>query len=154
MRSAIFSVVFIALACGTAAAQQDPSASHVQAAEELLTIQKVEEQITNQFAQMTGQLGAMGGNNPMAKVMEDFFAEFLPWSKLQPEYVRIYTELFSEAELRELIALFRTPAGQRFVEATPAMTAEMMETTQRLMAPHMGELQQRIMRAMGGGQTP
>jgi uncharacterized protein len=154
MRSVIFSVVVIALASGTAAAQEQPSASHVQAAEELLAVQKVEEQMTRQFSQMTNQLGAMGGDSRMAKVMEDFFTEFMPWSKLQPEYVRIYTTQFSEAELRELIAFFQTPAGQRFVEATPAVTADMMETTQRLMAPHMGELQQRMMRAMGGGQRP
>jgi uncharacterized protein len=154
MRSVIFSVVVIALASGTAAAQEQPSASHVQAAEELLAVQKVEEQMTRQFAQMTNHLGAMGGDSRMGKVMEDFFTEFMPWSKLQPEYVRIYTTQFSEAELRELIAFFQTPAGQRFVEATPAVTADMMETTQRLMAPHMGELQQRMMRAMGGGQRP
>jgi uncharacterized protein len=150
MRATLFAAAFCLILAGGAAAQQQFSPDHSRAAAELVELLQLEKQTAAGFNTMTGQPGMLG-DNPLADVVQEFVQEKLPWSKLQPEYVRLYAETFTEQELCELAAFYRTSLGQRVVETTPQLAAGVMEISQRLMMPHMGELQRRIMERLGGG---
>ena len=45
--------------------------------------------------------------------------EEMSWEKLRPAIVKSYAETFSADELKQLIAFFRSPAGQVYIQKTP-----------------------------------
>jgi hypothetical protein len=151
----IFAIVALLLAAAAPAAAQQfvPANSHERAAMELIEITKGKE---GNAAAIDLMAEAMMAQNPMAAefrdILIDFYKEHMKWQELLPEYVRIYRETYSEAELRELIAFYKTPIGQKVVERSPRFTQKTTAVVQELMQKHMPELQRRIMeRMMGGG---
>ena len=126
------------------AAQTVPT-SHDQAARELIQVLDMEKQHESSFETM---LAGVGGTNPaMAEVhglFMDFFKEFMSWKVLEPEFVRIYREAFSEADLRELTAFYKSPIGRKYSAAAPQLMKQSVAVSQKLMQQHMPELQRRI----------
>lgn len=147
-------VTLLLAAAAPAAAQQFmPANSHERAAMEMIEITKGKE---GNAAAIDMIAETMMGQNPMAAEFQDifidFYKEYMKWENLLPEYVRIYCETFSEAELRELITFYKTPIGQKLVERSPRLMQETAAVSQTLMQKHMPELQRRIQaRLMGGG---
>jgi len=78
-------------------------------------------------------------------MMRELFREHLSWSALEPEYVRVYSEVFTERELREMIAFYETPLGQKMLDKLPVAAARtqtiMMERMQRAMPQIMERMQ-------------
>nr|WP_298138288.1 DUF2059 domain-containing protein [uncultured Pseudomonas sp.] len=52
------------------------------------------------------------------------------WDKIKPDMVKLYTSNFSEAELKELIAFYESPLGQKVLLKVPALTAQSARLTQ------------------------
>ena len=50
--------------------------------------------------------------------------------KLEPEMVKLYTNGFSEAELKELLAFYQTPVGRKVLEQMPQLMAHSAQLTQ------------------------
>jgi hypothetical protein len=154
MRGIVLLVSIVLASVSAGAAQQSlADDSHTRAAAELIELLKLEE--GNAFAlelmaeSMGGQDAAVVG---LGEAMIELTSKYLPtWDELYPEYVRIYREAFTEAELRELIAFYRTPLGSKLVELTPQITREASMITQRLMQDRVPELQLRMRQQMGGG---
>jgi hypothetical protein len=48
------------------------------------------------------------------------------FGELENSIVSIYADNFTAAELRELIAFYKTPTGQKFLEKTPLVTQQTM----------------------------
>lgn len=137
------------------AQQNTPRTAHAAAAAELIALLNLEEQMGVGLKSSFGALAVESpGATQMQEVMVGFMEEFLPWEIVEPEYVRVYQDAFTEAELRELIAFYSTPIGRRLVDATPQISRDAMALTQKLMQPHMPELQRRMMAAMGGRIPP
>lgn len=57
----------------------------------------------------------------------------LSWAKLEPIQLAIYRETFDQAEIDGLIAFYRTPVGQAFVDKMPLASQRAMLATQRQM---------------------
>lgn len=76
------------------------------------------------------------GKRAMAAVQK-VVEKYLSWEKLKPDYMQIFAETFSEQELDDLIAFYRTPSGRALVEKTPAM----MEKTNLVVQRKMGDMQ-------------
>jgi uncharacterized protein len=64
----------------------------------------------------------------------------LSWEKLKPGFVQVYRETFSQEEIDGLIAFYKSPVGQAFVDKQPAL----MKNTMALMQQRMGPLIQQI----------
>jgi hypothetical protein len=58
---------------------------------------------------------------------------------LQEEFVRIYSRHFTEQELTELIAFYRTPLGVKTIRLMPQLMADGMEAGGRLLTPKIEE---------------
>ena len=52
------------------------------------------------------------------------------WNKLKPDMVKLYTSNFSEQELKDLIAFYESPVGQKVLKQMPALTAQSAQITQ------------------------
>ena len=59
-------------------------------------------------------------------------------------YVPIYRKRFTRKELRRITAFYRTSAGRKLADATPAMTLEGMEAGQRLGWEIVGEVKREL----------
>lgn len=142
----------LALAARPAAAQQSapgPAASHVQAAEQLLAASDAENAMRDGMRRM---MDIQAQQNPalasMRDVLEEFFARYMGWERMKPEMVRVYTSTFSESEIRELTAFYRTDIGRKLAERMPEIMARSTEMSQRIVQEHMPELTQMIMERM------
>src|SRR5262249_12591948 len=82
---------------------QDTSASHREAVRQLMTVTRVREltdqSVDNMLKTQVQQMPQLG---PYAKILEGFYREQMAWSTLEPEFTRLYLEVFTEAEVREM----------------------------------------------------
>mgnify|MGYP005607049363 FL=1 len=56
--------------------------------------------------------------------------------------VKLYTNGFSEAELNQLIAFYKSPLGQKVLKQMPALFSESMKMTQARLEPAVPQIQQ------------
>ena len=66
----------------------------------------------------------------------------LSWDKLEPEYVRLYTETFDQSEIDGLIAFYQSSAGQAYLSKMPTVMQKSVAIGQMHMqavAPKMRE---------------
>jgi uncharacterized protein len=56
--------------------------------------------------------------------LQALLSEGLAWSTLEPLYVKLYSDMFSEDEIDGMLAFYRTPAGKAMLEKTPKLIAQ------------------------------
>lgn len=152
MRSTNIALAFLLFSTVSGRAQE-PSAPTAQdrAAAELVALLRLDQVTRSSIESMTE---AMMSQNPAFAEIEDVFVEFLDefmsWDDLRPEYVRLYGSVYTEDEIHELIAFYRTPVGQKSVDLMPRLMREGAEIGQRMIQPHLPELQRRIQARIRG----
>jgi uncharacterized protein len=77
-------------------------------------------------------------------VMREFLNKYMSYESLRPDLVKIYADAFTDQELQELIAFYRTPTGQKALELTPELAVKGAELGMRRVKDHMAELKQMI----------
>lgn len=147
MKKTVIIVVAIAALVATAfsAWAEDPTRQAL--AEQLITVLKVKENVERSLSMMhqmvVSQLeklapqGASGAEQTeiktrLAKVIE-IVGQELNWEKMKNEQVALYADTFSAQELKDLIAFYKTPAGQVFIEKQPELIKRSMEITQKML---------------------
>ena len=147
MRCAL--ALYLLVAAVTPAVAQPDDASHRAAAQRLLEVTRAREFMEeNAETMIDTQLRQAPQLAPFADTMREFYAELMSWDVLEPEYMRVYLDVFTEAELRDQIAFYETPAGQNMVEKMPALMLRTAELTSRRMQEAMPRLMERMMEAM------
>jgi hypothetical protein len=84
---------------------------------------------------------------------EQFFGKYLSWNALKDDYVKLYMDAFSEPELRELTAFYKTPTGKKAVRQMPTLLQKGAELGASRVREHMGELMQ-MLQSAGVGDKP
>lgn len=64
---------------------------------------------------------------------------------LNEDMVAIYDTYFTESEIKDYIAFYKSPSGQKFVNVTPAMQTDIMNI---MMQKYIGEIQKAVMDTM------
>ena len=137
----------------TACFAQEPARQAL--AEELLIAMDMPGSIEKSFAMMKQMLPpqmekmnqAAGPAKTSANVSEqtvkmmDMMAEALSWDKIKADYIAMYAETFTAEELKDLIAFYKSPAGQAFTQKQPELTRRGVEMTQKLMMQIMPKIQ-------------
>lgn len=146
MRVTLITALLLVIAGADALAQDDASLTpHERAAAELIDVLQLEK-IAMTTVDVMAQ--AMADQNPMSaeltNVMAAFTKEFMRWEDLRPEYIRMYCDAYTEAELMELIAFYKTPVGRKTIEITPQLMRQATELRQEQLQQHLPELQRRI----------
>lgn len=120
--------------------------AHRAAAEELMSATRMTEltdSISKQIVDM--QLRSNPGMVMFQDIMVDFLERHLSWEKIKDEIIESYVEVFTEAELLELTAFYRTPLGEKTLEQMPELMQRGMEIAQAKLTVHLPELQRLIM---------
>jgi uncharacterized protein len=125
-------------------AQQQLS-SHDRAVIDLIKLTKVEQQMA---ASTEAVADAMTKGNPMLVPFRDVIVEwankYLTWKAMLPEVAKLYKETFTESEIRELIAFYQTPVGQKVLARMPELTQKGFSIGSTIGQAHSDELRQMI----------
>lgn len=81
--------------------------------------------------------------NKMVAVMQGELA----WEKLEPMYLRLYKESFSEEEIVGMLSFYKTPAGQAVINKMPVLMQKTMLEVQKMVsgaAPQMQKIQEQF----------
>lgn len=70
--------------------------------------------------------------------------EEMNWEKTKPQYIRIYTETFTQQEVDDLMAFYQTPSGRSFIKKQPEVTRK----TAALSQEKMNVMMERLSRVM------
>ncbi len=147
MKRIVALCLVLACAAPLAAWCQDakPTSSHRQATEELLRVMGVEE--TSKTAAQSF-FDAMTQQNPGMEDYRDVLLKWatntLSWEKMGPRMTDLYMRTFTEAEVRELTAFYKTPIGKKTLEQLPTLMQEGMKIGMELAQEHQGELETAI----------
>ncbi|MBF0220021.1 MAG: DUF2059 domain-containing protein [Gammaproteobacteria bacterium] len=75
------------------------------------------------------------------QVMLDFLNKYVSYESMRPQLVRLYTEAFSAAELKEINAFYMTSTGKKTLKMMPEMMAKGALISASLIQSNMSELQ-------------
>jgi hypothetical protein len=158
MMKRLLMMLALVLAAAPAAAQPEPTAGELAAARELLEVSRTRENFIRAL-ELGMEQGGMGELTPeLQTVLREFMDEHFRFEDMEPEFTRMYADLYTEEEIRGMTAFYRTPVGQRMVETMPELMAASQRITQERLAAVMPELMQAIMEVMeeeeGSGATP
>jgi hypothetical protein len=81
------------------------------------------------------------------KVVDDNFG----WPVLEPLYVKVYADTYTEAELDGILAFYKSPAGQAMLTKAPELSGGVMQIVHSRMGdfqPKMQALQELYVKAM------
>jgi len=139
-------VIVLVLGSGPSIIAADPSTeSHRDAASELLELMNVERTM---MAGASAMVDAMAQQNPQLESYRDVILKwaegFMNWETFGSKFVALYTESFTEPELRELIAFYNTPTGKKALTLMPELVQRGAALGADVASEHMQELEQMI----------
>jgi hypothetical protein len=153
MRTLSALVLGCALLLPARAAAQDtartppPTAGQMAAARELLEVMHLAEvsAVAVKVA-LDEQIRANPQLEPFRNAMIEWGAEIFAGDEAKTAYATLYAGAFSEADLRQLVAFYRTPLGQRLANSQVTLAAKGAEIGRSLATAHQAELMARLQR--------
>ncbi|GAB3779074.1 DUF2059 domain-containing protein [Dyella agri] len=146
------------LVCGSAAAatptSQPPSDASIQ---QLLQVIQAHKMLDAMQARLDGMMHtaseqALAGQPADAgeqKIIDAQTAKLstlmksqLSWDSMEPMYVDIYRKTFTQKEVDDMIAFYKSPSGQSMVAKMPAVMGQTMQDVQGKMTTLMPQLRQ------------
>lgn len=138
-----------AMASAGAARAQEASKSHKAAAEALLKTMNVNKQMTAAVDQMVAmQVKANPAMAPFKDVMVKFLKKHMSYESLKDDLIKIYSETFTEQELKDLTKFYKTPLGKKLLEKQPALTQKAGELGAKKVQDNAAELRTMIEEAV------
>jgi hypothetical protein len=126
--------------------------------EELLTVMRMEKTLQNTMdqvkkvvPQMTANMlkqqmpnttqGAAAKASAMQQKIFALLQEEMSWAKMKGDYVKIYAESLTPDETKGIIAFYKSPAGQAYLDKQPIIMEKTMLRQQTMMAGLMPKMQ-------------
>ena len=149
----IRAAALVVLATGLVWAQ--PPAGKEAQIDQLLSAMNADSTINQIFEQVkamtASQLPAGATPEQAARAQEiqsrilDLVKSRIGWEKMRPQYVKMYSETFSEEEISAMLAFYQSPAGRAMLQKMPMIIRKSMEIAQTQMEDLLPEIQ-RIVR--------
>ncbi len=123
---------------------------------QLMEVTKARSLVDNIYSQVEGSMNsslqrALQGKTPtpseqkainnMKQRMTTLIKEELDWNKLEPMYIRLYKESFTQVEVDGILEFYKTPAGQAVINKMPILMQKTMGEMQGMMGGLMPKLQ-------------
>jgi uncharacterized protein len=163
LRSLIAAGAFVALIAAAAACKKDgapapaaaaaaaatpsvtpnaaESAAGAAAAQALFQAMKLPASLNDTTAAMIdSEIARNPGLTPYREIMVQWLRKYMTWDAMQPELTKMYTETFTEPELKEMAKFYGSPVGQKALEKMPEMMQRVAMTGARISQPHTDEL--------------
>lgn len=153
MKSKIIALLLFTLLSPLAAAD---NASHRQAAADILDLISGPELFRAGFqAMLKPMLSGMRENGATeAQVREieaafnDWLEKEIKWDELKPQMLELYVREFSEPELRDILAFYKSPTGLKALKRLPALMAEGAKIGEKYAQTKQAGLEARIKKAL------
>lgn len=136
-RSARWAILALSLSCAGPAFAQQPSAAATAAAKELITVTGANTIFNPLVAGVVEQAKVLylQQDPALAKDLNEIAANLRTalaprFSEINDEVARLYTAEFSEQELKEILAFYKSPAGQKLLEQQPKVIDNSMKFAQ------------------------
>ncbi|HEY2292664.1 MAG TPA: DUF2059 domain-containing protein [Thermoanaerobaculia bacterium] len=121
-----------------------PASSHEQAARELYRLLGGEKLAQAGAEAMMGVIRGNPDLAPYEDVFRAWYKKVFADGNLEPEMVKIYMGAFTEDELRQMTAFYRSPVGQKSLAKMPEVLKQGADVGIKLGQQHIGELQEMI----------
>ncbi len=96
--------------------------SHRKAAENLLMAMEVDKSLPHIAAQVVeNQLQQNPQLAPQRDILQGFLNKYLNWESVKEETITVYTQEFTEPELKKLTEFYKTPVGKKASEKMPQL---------------------------------
>ena len=148
----------------TPAAAATPTASQAAAARELFKALKLEESLTNTTSAMVdSEVSHNPALAPYRDIMLAWLRKYMTWDAMLPELTRLYTETYTEGEMKALAMFYSSPVGQKSIVKTPELLSKTAALGAKISQPHSSELNAQLnarrdelktKAAAGATQTP
>lgn len=79
-------------------------------------------------------------------IMNKFMHKYLSWDKVKEDMAKLYAKHYTASELKDIKTFYLTPTGQKALNIMPQVMMESIQLSQSKILPHMGEMQQEIMK--------
>lgn len=117
--------------------------------EQLLKIMKFEDTIMDGgeagFSMVEQSLAGQDLNKEEMAEVKDAFMDYMGKVARDPELKvktkEAYTKAFTNDEIMDLIAFYKTPVGKKSLDVLPALTGDIMAYSQKLAQKHVGSFQ-------------
>jgi len=124
-----------------------PTASHLAAARELLSAMHLEEvSAVGVKVMLDTQISATPAMEPYRAVMTEWANEIFASEEARAAFAALYASTFSEAELRQMTAFYRSPLGQRMAQNQATLAVKGAEIGRALATARQTDLMARIQR--------
>jgi hypothetical protein len=119
--------------------------THTAAVQDFFEVMKMKENADRTIDQMLSmQVKQQPQLAAFQDVMTKFLRKYVSFDATKDDLMKLYRDAFSEEEIRELTAFYRTPIGQKAIAKLPALTAAASQMGMNRVQANMGELQQAI----------
>jgi hypothetical protein len=81
---------------------------------------------------------------PYRDVIIEWVHKTMTWEALEPKVVAIYSETFTDEEMRQAAAFYSSPTGQKFLDKIPELTKKTGAIASELAQTHQAELKAMI----------
>ncbi len=151
-KTGVFAVLLIAVLCGTVHADE---MSHRQSVLKLLEVANsrqmldqvagsINSMLDKQFEALQLTPEGKDAAKMVKKEMSEWFSACFAWEKMRELYVDVYKDVFTEAEVNEMIAFYQSPLGRKMLKKMPELMQVTMEKTQAMLSRNMPEFQKRL----------
>lgn len=121
--------------------------SHLAAARELMEVMHLQEvSATGVKVMLDAQIRTNPAMEPYRAAMNEWGSEIFSSDEAMTAFATLYASVLSEADLRGLIAFYRTPLGQRLAASQVTLTTRGAEIGRDLALSHQADLMARIQR--------
>lgn len=142
--------------------------SHRRAAEEFLGLINFQKQLSTTGQRVTlplrQRLSMVRTDAARAQLIRDHISAIealvnteLSWANNKADYIRVFTETYSEDELRELVTFFRSPTGQKFLADKPVFNqkiAGLSNAKLEALKPRLDEMEKQLKQKMDALPKP
>ena len=133
-----FAMLFLA---GAAWAAPPVAESHRRAAEETLRAIDVEASMRTAVSVMVDSMVSGNALAPYRSTVLAWAGKYLTWEEMGPRLVEIYTDTFTEAELKKLTAFYTSPVGRKALANMPDLMRRGAEIGSQVARDHQKELE-------------
>lgn len=155
MRIHAIGLVGLLFVFGSASAEPSPPASDA-SIHALLQVTKVHKMLDTMMIQMDDMMkkvsrqatagqpidaGAQKIIDAQTSKLNDVLMQQISWEKMEPMYVSLYRKTFTQKEVDDMLAFYRSPSGQSVIVKMPVMMAQAMQTVQGELANLLPQVQ-------------
>jgi hypothetical protein len=118
-----------------------PTPGQIKAATELMQVMHADKTLRDAIsAAFDVQIQNNPAMAPYRSAMQQFANKYLTWDDLGPQLTTVYAQVFTESELKDLIAFYKSPIGQKLSSQQATLAAKSQAIGLAVVQAHQADL--------------